>query len=70
MNLDAAGQKMNDLSADVRRMKLCFDAHEFSITLTIGVEENDFMSPLDAILESADRKLYMGKENGRDQVVI
>ena len=70
MNLDAASQKMVDLLADVRRMKLCFDGHEFSITITIGVEENDFMSPLEKILEDADRKLYMGKESGRNQVVM
>ena len=43
---------------------------DYSITITIGVEENDFKSSMDQILDRADRKLYMGKVSGRDQVVI
>lgn len=70
MNLDQAGAAMHDLCAAVKQMPLSFDGHDFSITITIGVSENDFHSPMETILEEADRKLYMGKNNGRDQVVI
>ena len=38
--------------------------------ITIGVEEYDFHSPIDEIIERADRKLYMGKETGRNKVVM
>ena len=51
-------------------MKLEYEDHEFSITITIGVEEYDFSSPLDELLASADKTLYMGKEAGRNQVVV
>jgi len=34
------------------------------------VEENDFQSTMEDLFNRADRKLYMGKANGRDQVVI
>ena len=51
-------------------MKLKFEEHEFSITITIGVEEYDFASSLDELMNSADEKLYMGKEAGRNRVVI
>ena len=61
---------MHDLCNAVRKLPLRFGDVEFSITITIGVEENDFQSPPDVILERADRKLYMGKVHGRDQVVI
>ena len=69
-NLDEAADDMNRLCSAVRRMELSFEGHEFKITITIGVAENDFRSPVDAILEEADRKLYLGKNNGRNQVVV
>ncbi len=70
MNLDDAGTLMNDLCFAVEKMKLKFEEHEFSITITIGVEEYDFASSLDELMNSADEKLYMGKEAGRNNVVI
>ena len=70
LNLDEAGAAMHDVCTAVKLMPLSFEGAEFSITITIGVAENDFQSPLETILEEADRKLYMGKNNGRDQVVI
>ena len=70
MNLDQAGGRMNDLCAAVSRMQVSFEGHEFSITITIGVAENDFQSPVRAILAEADQKLYIGKNSGRNQVVI
>lgn len=70
MNLDDAGTLMNDLCFAVEKMKLKFEEHEFSISITIGVEEYDFASSLDELMNSADEKLYMGKEAGRNRVVI
>ncbi|MCR5136240.1 MAG: GGDEF domain-containing protein [Oscillospiraceae bacterium] len=70
MNLDDAGALICDICAAVRKMDLEFEGHRFHITLTAGVEDNDFRSSLDTLIERADRKLYMGKQNGRDQVVV
>ncbi len=70
LNLDEAGIIMNDLNTAVRKMPLHYHDDSFIITITIGVEEYDFRSTPDAILGKADQKLYMGKMNGRDQVVI
>nr|AHF25649.1 diguanylate cyclase [uncultured bacterium Contigcl_30] len=69
-NIDDAGRLMTDLNFAVEKMPLDYEDIHFSITITIGVEENDFRSPLDEIMEQADRKLYMGKANGRNQVVV
>ncbi len=69
-NLDEAGSLMNDLCLAVERMKLNFEGQDFSITITIGVEEYDFSSPLEDLLKSADEKLYMGKNAGRNRVVF
>ena len=70
MNLDQASTAMHDACTAIKMMPLSFEGIKLSITITIGVAENDFHSPLQSILEEADRKLYMGKHNGRDQVVF
>ena len=70
MNLDEAGAVMQDVHKAVRKMALRFGEVDYSITITIGVEEYDFQSATETLLDRADRKLYMGKVHGRDQVVI
>lgn len=70
MNLDTAGVLMQKLNSDVRTMPLHYEDVDFNITITIGAEEYDFVSTTEAILDKADRKLYMGKVGGRDRVVI
>lgn len=69
-NIDEAGIVMHDVHFAVSKMPLHFEDIDFSITITIGVEEYDFESPLEAMLDKADRKLYMGKVSGRNRVVI
>ncbi len=70
MNLDEAGIVMNDLNFAVENMELEYEGTKFSITITIGVEEYDFSSPMEELLNSADEKLYMGKKTGRNRVVV
>ena len=70
MNLDEAGMLMNDLCFAVEKLQLEYEGQQFSITITIGVEEFDFSSPLEDLLDSADEKLYMGKNAGRNRVVV
>ena len=70
MNLDEAGVLMNDLCFAVEKMKLSYEGNDFAITITIGVEEFDFASPLEDLLDRADEKLYMGKNAGRNRVVV
>ena len=69
-NLDEAGALMNDLCFAVEKMKLDYEDHHFTITITIGVEEYDFSSPMEDLLNAADEKLYMGKEAGRNRVIV
>lgn len=69
-NIDEAWNVMFNLCEAVRKMKLSFEGNEFSITITIGIEENDYRSTIDHILEKADKKLYLGKVSGRNRVVM
>ena len=70
MNLDEAGQVMNDLNFAVERLPLEYEDKHFNITITVGVEETDFQSTLEQLLDSADEKLYLGKNSGRNRVVV
>jgi len=69
-NLDEAGSIMNDLNFAVEKMPVDFEGHHFNITITVGVEETDFQSSLEELLDSADEKLYLGKNSGRNRVVV
>lgn len=69
-NLDEAGMIMKDLSFAVEKMTMDFEGFQFNITITVGVEETDFCSTLEELLESADEKLYLGKKSGRNRVVV
>ena len=70
MNLDEAGSLMTDVAFAVEKMKLEYEGQQFSITINVGVEEYDFASPLEDLMNAADEKLYMGKKAGRNRVVI
>ena len=69
-NIDDAGFIITEVCLAVKRMQLEFEGKSFFITLTAGVEESDYRSTLPELIEQADHKLYMGKKNGRDQVVV
>ena len=69
MNGDEVCLMLNSL-----RMKLDNDLFDWRgewipVTMTFGVEENDFKSNIDTLLKNVDAKLYMGKEQGRDRVI-
>ncbi len=68
-NIDEASILMQDLNYAVEKMPLEYEGKSFSITITIGVEETDFHSSLTELLESADEKLYLGKNSGRNRVI-
>ena len=61
---------MNDLAIAVSEHPFSFEGNDFTLTITIGVAEYDFLSSLETLLDEADKKLYMGKNNGRNQVVM
>ena len=69
-NLDEAGAIMNDLAFAVEKMPIEYEGIQFSITITVGVEETDYQSTLEELLDSADEKLYLGKNAGRNRVVV
>ena len=68
-NGDDAYLRLERLRDNIKALKFKAGEKQFSITMTFGLTEYDFHSDIDAIIKEADEKLYMGKENGRDQIV-
>ena len=71
---DSNGDEANIALETLRRKikSIVFDGgtNTFSISMTFGLIEYDFHSDLTALLKQADEKLYLGKANGRDQIVF
>ncbi len=70
MNGDEAFVELNDLREDIEKFHFMFKSNEFRLTMTFGVDEFSNNVSVDEIIKAADEKLYMGKENGRNQVVF
>ncbi len=70
MNLDQAAAIMEDLRQAILRLTVSYETETLKVTMTFGVEEYDFHSPIQELVQQADAKLYYGKTHGKNQVVI
>lgn len=80
-NLDEAGVSANELLSKIREMTVNYNGTEIKVTMTIGVTdvntflgkgvtEGDIDDRINEAVYAADKKLYMGKANGRNTVVV
>lgn len=69
MNGDQVCEALNELRANIDNDPFDWKGEWIPITMTFGVEENDFQSSIDTLLKNVDDKLYMGKAQGRDRVI-
>ena len=70
MNGDDAYVLLQNLRTEISKLKFEVKDRSFKISLTYGLAEYDYHSDALAFIKEADNKLYIGKENGRDQVVF
>ncbi len=68
-NGDEAFIELENLRMKLQRKKIKYGDKDISITMTFGVEEYDFGRDVEMTINSADKKLYMGKSSGRNKVV-
>lgn len=70
INGDFAFEYMNVLLHMIERYEFSYNDIDFKVTMTFGVEEYDQRDNIEKTVSSADEKLYMGKEAGRDRVIF
>ena len=54
----------------LRQIEFTCEDQKFSVTMTFGIVDGNVELGQDALLELADEKLYDGKQNGRNRVVV
>lgn len=69
LGYDAAMQKVRQIQQRVREYDFTYEKHAIKITMTFGVGSNDGSAPYEQRILTADGNLYVGKNNGRDQIV-
>ena len=69
MNGDEAMMFLNDLNRKMKRMEIHYNEHVIKVTMTFGLSEFDFERGIDYSVNDVDKKLYRGKEAGRDRTI-
>ena len=77
LNLDNAFYVLNDLLEKIRLTVIPFGEQQIKVTMTFGVEDAllkrsaqvEIPKQVDSVIQKADKKLYMGKQQGRNQIV-
>lgn len=69
MPFEQALEKVKALQAAIRSASFIFKDNRVSSTMTFGMKECDAKSDIESEINTADERLYYGKENGRDMIV-
>lgn len=69
LEYDAAIQKVQQIQQKVREYDFKYEDKKIKLTMTFGVEADDDSTSYEHRILSADRNLYVGKNNGRNQIV-
>lgn len=69
-NGEQAYIKIEQIRRKVKEIRVKKDDAEISVTVTFGIAEYDYLNGLTATIQEADKKLYLGKEGGRDRTVF
>ncbi len=68
-NGDEACVCLEAVKRKIKAMRIEKGGYEVGVTMTFGLAEYDFSGDAEATLKEADKKLYQGKEAGRDRIV-
>lgn len=69
MNGDEALVLLTEILEQIRSMEVVHDGKRIHITMTFGLVEYHKASGVEGSIQEADKKLYRGKESGRNQIV-
>lgn len=67
--MDEAFAKVEAIQQEVREFPFSYENSQIKVTMTFGVQEREGSLAYEQLIKEADNKLYVGKNNGRDQIV-
>ncbi|RKM59926.1 GGDEF domain-containing protein [Butyrivibrio sp. CB08] len=70
VNGDEAMAILDELRHQIKEKEFVYKDNTIKLTMTFGVEEFSKITGVDKTIEEADKKLYLGKQSGRDKVVF
>lgn len=70
INGEEAAIELEKIRSIIENSKIEYKGQEISVTMTFGIDEYSSSYPIDYTISSADKKLYMGKEKGRNRVIF
>ncbi len=68
-SLEQGIEYMDNLIHRIRLMDIRYGGEVLRVTMTFGISAYDRERTIDAIINNADKKLYFGKQNGRNRLV-
>ena len=68
-HMDGAMKCMEELQEDIRSAKIIYQKEQVQLTMTFGIMEGS-EEKINHIIKDADKKLYYGKNHGRNQIVF
>lgn len=69
LDFEQTKKKVEQLQKCIREYDFQYEEHTIKITMTFGITETDPEDSYEDGIKKADDKLYIGKKNGRDQIV-
>lgn len=70
LNMEQSFRVLNEMRESIESRKFLFKENEIKITITIGLEEYYHISGIEGTISNADKKLYDGKQSGRNRVIM
>lgn len=70
MDGDESFADLTELLDEIRNMDFIYKHEHIHITLTFGLSEYDYDKGVDNVISEADRRLYIGKEAGRNRIIF
>ncbi len=69
LDFEKTVEKARKLQQSIRDFAFCYQDIGMNVTMTFGIAEGTKGVPYEDVIKEADEKLYVGKKNGRDQIV-
>lgn len=70
MNLEETRKRIDKLQQAIRNLQVCYGDQTIRVTMTFGMGQSAPGESYEKVIKRADEKLYVGKNGGRDQIVM